>query len=120
MIYRIIAVLACTTLSFLGLLLPFWEAGNIFTCLAERSCNFEYNAKGAFTIVSVIIFCIAWFFYFAICYSWIMGRPVRKKTRILGATFGCICILMTAGIGLFFTYLSVGLMIHIYRTAPYK
>jgi hypothetical protein len=120
MIYRIMAVLICTTLSFYGVFLSFGGAVNIFTCIAEGTCKFEYNAKGAFVIVSTLILCTAWLFYFAICYRWIMDLPVRKKTRIIGATLGCICILLTAGVGLFFTFLSVGLMIHIYRTAPYK
>ena len=117
--YRIIAVLACTTLSFYGLFLPLSEAKEILFCLAEGSCNSENNAKSVFTIVSVIVFCTAWFLYFTICYKWIMKRPINKKIRIVGATFGCSCILMTAGIGLFFTYMSVGLIIHIYRTSPY-
>jgi hypothetical protein len=120
MVYRIIAVLACTVLSFYGVFWPLWASGEIFTCLAGGPCQIKSDAKDIFTIIAVIIFSTAWFFYFIICYSWIRTRPIPKKTRILGATFGCTSILMTVGLGLFFTFPSVGLMIHIHRTVPYK
>lgn len=111
MIIRILVVILFTIPSFIGLILSFAMLGKLSSCLSGGPCELDYLG---------FLFSTAWYFYFIICYRWIKDCAVAKKTRMLGAFFGGISILVSAGFGLLFTLPSVVLMLYIHFNVPYK
>lgn len=118
---RIFLIVLCTALSFFGISWTLQGLGEVLDCAFgdECKCSWDNDDNPLFLGISVIVMLAAWACYCLICYKWAMNNYVEKKLRVIGASFGVACILMTAGFGLLFAFPAVALMLYIHFRVPY-
>jgi hypothetical protein len=117
---RLFKFLFCTALSCWGLVLSWIALSGLFNALFFEPLNFTYTKDN---IILEFVLCTliwsAWFYYFKISIKWIKYNYVEKLPRIIGATLGITCILITGGYGLFIALPSIILMLYIHYNVPY-
>ena len=110
----------CSLLSLPALILSLGLASDIYNILFStyyQDLVFTKKVMSKIFFLSLIL--LAWFLYFKINYHWIKYGVVVRNLRLLGATVGFSCIVLTLGLGFYYALPAVILMFYIHLFTPY-